>query len=202
VTTLLLLAVAMKLPQIHHLHGAPIDYLGLAAAAAASWVGVPGPGEPVLVAAGLLAAKHDLSIGGVLVVAWVAATAGGVAGWLAGLLAGRRLVTARGPLRALRLRALERGEEVFGRYAAVAILLTPSWIAGINRVRPAIYLPVNAVAAAAWAAGIGLGAYYVGPTVLDFVNDLGLVAGIALGVGVVGVALGEVLRRRRRRMRG
>src|SRR2546421_13103109 len=32
----------------HHFHGAPFDYLGLAAAAAASWLGVPGPGEPVL----------------------------------------------------------------------------------------------------------------------------------------------------------
>src|SRR5437763_58096 len=30
----------------HHIKGAPVDYVGLALAAAASWIGVPGPGEP------------------------------------------------------------------------------------------------------------------------------------------------------------
>ena len=47
----------------HQFHGPPFDYVGLAVAAAASWIGVPGPGEPVLIAAGVLAAKHKLDLG-------------------------------------------------------------------------------------------------------------------------------------------
>ena len=65
---------------VHRLDGPPADYLGLAAASAASWVGVPGPGEPVLIAAGVFAAKHRLDLGTVLVVAWAGSDAGGIAG--------------------------------------------------------------------------------------------------------------------------
>ncbi len=96
----------------------------------ASWAGAPGPGEPVLFAGGVLAADHRLDIGSVLAVAFVTAVAGGVAGWAVGLKAGRALLTAPGPLRRLRLGALERGEEVFKRYVAWPMFLAPSWLAG------------------------------------------------------------------------
>src|SRR5689334_4175691 len=52
----------------HNFHGPPFDYVRLAAAAAASWLGVPGPGEPVLLAAGVLAAHHRLDIESVILV--------------------------------------------------------------------------------------------------------------------------------------
>jgi membrane protein DedA with SNARE-associated domain len=184
----------------HHFHGPPIDYVGLAAAAAASWIGVPGPGEPVLIAAGIFAAKHKLDITSVLVVAWAAAVVGGTAGWAIGFKAGRALVTAPGPLRGLRKRAVARGEDVFARYPVIAIVFTPTWIAGIHRVRPALFLAVNAISAVVWAAGIGLGAYLVGPTVVDLADDLGLVAGIVL-VGLILVGVTSELGRRRRRAR-
>jgi membrane protein DedA with SNARE-associated domain len=179
-------------------HGAPIDYFGLAAASAASWLGIPGPGESVLIAAGVLAAKHRLDLSTVLLVAWIAATAGGIAGWLIGRIAGRTVMTARGPLLRLRLGAVKRGDEVFTRYPVVAILLTPSWIAGIHRGSTVVYLVINAVSAVAWALGIGLAAYFVGPSVIEFVSDLGVVAtvGLAALVGVVIVV--EIFRRRRR----
>jgi membrane protein DedA with SNARE-associated domain len=184
--------------HLHHIQGSPIDYLGLALAAAASWIGVPGPGEPVLIAAGVVAARHKLDISSVLLVAWFGAAVGGVAGWVVGLKAGRALVTARGPLRAARLHAVARGEDVFKRYPVIAIVLTPSWIAGIHRVGAAIFLPVNAIGAALWAVGIGLGAYFIGPTVIDLVDDLGLVTGIALGALLLVAAAAEIRRRVRR----
>ena len=71
---------------------------------------------------------------------------------------GRALLSAPGPLHGLRLRALDRGDEVFKRYVAVAVIVAPTWIAGIHRVRPAVYLPLNALGAVVWAVGIGLGA--------------------------------------------
>jgi membrane protein DedA with SNARE-associated domain len=197
---MLTLAIALHLQ--HHFHGPTVDYVGLAAAAAASWAGVPGPGEPVLIAEAVFAARHDLDIGSVIVVAWAGACAGGVIGWLAGLKGGRAVITARGPLHSARIKAVHRGEEVFARHPVLAIYLTPSWVAGIHRPPTSTYLIVTAISSALWAAGIGLGAYFAGPPVLDFVSDLGLVTGVTLVVIVVVMAGGELVRRRRRAGRG
>jgi membrane protein DedA with SNARE-associated domain len=185
----------------HHFHGPPVDYYGVAAASAASWIGVPGPGEPVLITAALFAAKHKLDIVSVLLVAWAGATAGGIAGWLIGMKGGRAVLTRPGPLARMRSKALARGDEIFGRFAVVAILLTPSWIAGIHRVRAAVFLPTNAAGAALWSAGIGLGAFFVGPTVVDVVGDLGWVTAVALLVLIAAGVATEIRRRRRRRAR-
>jgi membrane protein DedA with SNARE-associated domain len=181
--------------------GTPADYLGLAAASAASWVGVPGPGESVLIAAGVLAAKHRLDLATVIVVAWAAATLGGIAGWLIGRHGGRTVMTVRGPLHHFRLGAVKRGDEVFTRYPVVAILLTPSWVAGMHRGHPWIYQAINAVSAAAWALGIGLAAYFVGPSVIDFVDDVGVFTTVGLVVLIAVVVVIELRRRRRRRER-
>jgi membrane protein DedA with SNARE-associated domain len=199
IKTFVVLAVASGLR--HRFHGPPIDYLGLAAAAAASWVGLPGPGETVLIAASVLAARHKLAIGPVIAVAFVAATAGGVAGWLAGMKAGRVVLSARGPLWRQRRSALERGDEIFGRAPVLAIFLTPSWVAGIHRVRFGIYILVNTASAALWAVGIGLAAYFIGPSVVDFVGDLGTVTEIGLVLLVIAAVVLEIRRRRRRRTR-
>ena len=185
----------------HHFHGPEVDYVGLAVGAAASWAGLPGPGEPLLIAAGVLAAQHKLDIGSVVFVAWAAATAGGIVGWLIGLGAGRALVTAPGPLLGPRVRAVERGERIFERYPIAAIVLTPAWVAGINRVRGRVYQPVNAVTALLWAAGIGFGAYLIGPAIVDAVGDMGTVLGAILVAVVLVLVIGEILRRRRRRGR-
>jgi membrane protein DedA with SNARE-associated domain len=204
-------ALAVSAPALlhihlhHRFHGPPFDYAGLAAAAAASWIGLPGPGEPVLIAAGILAAHHKLDIGSVVSVAFVAAAAGGVAGWLLGRVAGRTVLTAPGPLLSARLSAVRRGDAVFERYTVLAILVAPSWAAGINRVPATTYNVVNLVTAAIWAAGLGFGAYFVGPPIVDVVDDLSSVAeAILLVVVIVAAAVGlrRWLRARRRRSDG
>jgi membrane protein DedA with SNARE-associated domain len=174
------------------------DYVGLGAAAAASWAGVPGPGEAALIAAGILAAHHHVDIGSVVVVAWLGAMVGGTVGWLVGLRAGRTILTASGPLHRARLAALERGDRFYERFGAIAVFFTPSWVAGIHGMRPARFLPANAVAALVWALVIGLGAFVAGPPVVEFVDDLGLVAAIVLG-GLILAALGGALVTRARR---
>lgn len=190
--------VLLALHLHHRLHGPTIDYVTLVAATAASWVGIPGPGEPVLIAAGVFAARHSLDIGGVLLVAWAGATVGGVAGWIIGRRAGRAVLTTRGPLHAGRRKALARGEEVFGRSPVLGILLTPSWIPGILGVRGTVYLPTNALGALIWAVGIGLGAFLIGPPVVDIVEDVGWITVIAIVALVAAAALTEIARRRRR----
>ena len=196
-----LLVFALHLFHHNVASRAQIDYVALALGAFASWVGVPGPGEPLLIAAAIIAAKHKLDITPVLIWAFVGAVAGGLIGWLVGWFAGRTVMTAPGPLRNLRLRAVERGEEVFDRLTVLAILLAPSWVAGIHRVGPVVYNVTNVVSAVVWAVGIGLAAYYAGPPVLDIISDVGTVTAIGLGVLIlVGVGL-EVRRRRRQQVR-
>jgi membrane protein DedA with SNARE-associated domain len=107
------------------------------------------------------------------------------------------VLTAPGPLRSIRLDATERGEQTFKRVEAVAILLTPSWVAGIFHARPGIYNLINALSAAVWAVTIGVGGYYVGPLVVEVVDDLGTV-GLILAIAIVGVALATTLIRRQR----
>jgi membrane protein DedA with SNARE-associated domain len=190
-TGLILLAL------LHHVPAANIDYAALALGAFASWAGVPGPGEPLLIASAIVAAHHRLDITPVLIWAWVGANFGGIVGWLAGRLLGRSVMTAPGPLRRLRLKAVERGEDVFERLTVLAILLTPAWVAGIHRAGTAVYLITNALSAVVWAVGIGLGAYYAGPPVLDVLADVGTATAIGLGVLVI-LAIGFEVNRRRR----
>lgn len=181
-----------------NLHGSPVDLVGVALAAAASWIGVPGPGEPVLIAAGVYAARGKLDLPELLVVAWAAATAGGVAGWLLGRQGGRALWTAPGPLQRWRIVSLARGERFFERYSLLAIYLAPSWVAGIHGVRASRYLPANAVCAVIWTLLVGLGAYLVGPPIEDVVSDVGLATTVGLVALVVLFVVGERWRRRRR----
>jgi membrane protein DedA with SNARE-associated domain len=194
-----MLTFALHIHLLHNIKGPTIDYVGVAVAAFASWVGVPGPGEPVLIAAGIVAAKHKLDVTPVVFAAWMGANAGGIVGWLIGMKAGRSVLTARGPLLGLRQRAVARGEQVFRRFEVIAIVLTPSWIAGVHHARARAYLPTNALSALVlWAAPIGLGAYFAGPPVLDVVNDAGTVAFVALVALVIGVLAVGVARRFRR----
>lgn len=195
------LAVHLHFHLQHQFKGPSLDYGALALASAASWFGLPGPGESLLIAGGVLAAHHRLDIASVILVAWAGATAGGVGGWVLGLKTGRALVLARGPFKAGRERALERGEEIFARMPVLAILIAPSWIAGINRAPARVFLPVNAVSAAGWAIGIGLGAFYIGPAVIDLVDDMGWALGTAFVLLIVAIVVGAVRQRRRARDR-
>lgn len=185
-----------------HVHGAPIGYVGVAVGALISWAGLPGAGEAALVAAAAFAARHKLDIGAVMAVAWVSATLGGTAGWLVGLHAGATLAAAPGPLHRLRLRALRAGERFFERFGTLAVFLTPSWVAGIHRVRAAKFLPANAIAAVAWVLMYGLAVYLIGPSVADAFGDAGLVGTLAIAaVAAVAAALALARSGRLRRRR-
>jgi membrane protein DedA with SNARE-associated domain len=182
----------------HHFRGPAVDYAGVAVASAISWVGLPGPGEPVLFAAGVLAAQHRLELWTVVTVAFLCATGGGILGWLIGLLAGRTVLTGRGPLRAARIKILKRGEDLYARHAVLAIILSPAIVAGVNRVPSRVYQPVNLISALVWSVGLGVGAFFVGPPVLDLFDDIG--AG-ASAVVIAAIAVAVVLELRRRRLR-
>jgi membrane protein DedA with SNARE-associated domain len=177
-----------------------VDYAGLFVASLASWSLVPGLGEAALIAAGISAAHRHLSLASVLLVAWAGAATGATIGWALGVKAGRGLLTAPGPLHGLRLALIARGDRFYERYGPIAVLFTPSWVAGIHDMRWSRFVPANAAATLAWALAIGLGAYFVGPSITDIAADAGLAGGLLVGLLFV-VALVLVLRRRSRRPR-
>ena len=121
-------------------------------------------------------------------------------GWLIGLKVGRTLLTAPGPLRSLRLRLLRSGDQIFKRYVAIAVFIAPSFASGIHRVRPSVYLLWNTFWAVVWTAGIGLGAYYAGPPIVDLVGDIGWFSLGALAVLILAVVVLTVRRRRGARL--
>jgi membrane-associated protein len=181
----------------HHFHGLHLDYVGVALAAFASWVGITGPGEAALIAAGIAAARGKVDLESVIAVAWAGGVAGGTVGWLLGLKGGRALLIADGPLRRTRRRVLRSGERFYAKYGPLAVYFAPSWMAGIHGMRARRFLPLNAVACAIWALLIGVGAYLIGPGVTDLVGDIGTYGIIALVV--LGASLALLSRRRRRR---
>ncbi|MEA2428977.1 MAG: hypothetical protein QOF37_2605, partial [Thermoleophilaceae bacterium] len=138
-------------------------------------------------------------IAAAVAVAWLGATLGGTAGWLAGLKAGRTVLSRPGPLYRMRMSALERGDRFFERYGAVAVFFSPAWIAGIHGMSAARFLPANALAALTWALAFGLGAYVIGPSILDLVTDLGFVSALVVGALIVAAVVGALRVRRRRR---
>jgi membrane protein DedA with SNARE-associated domain len=183
----------------HHFHGSSFGYIGIGLAAVASWAGVPGPGEPALIAGAIFATRGQLDLLQVLAVAWLGAMLGGVAGWAIGRRAGHALITAPGPLHPQRLRAITRGERFFERFGVLAVYVAPSWVAGSIGFPARRFIPANALAAAMWTAVVGGGAYAIGPQVGDLVGDAGLVGLIALG-GLAVLAIARTVLRRRPRV--
>jgi membrane protein DedA with SNARE-associated domain len=159
-----------------------VDYVGVFLASVASWAALPGPGEAALIAAGISAGHGHLDLASVLAIAWAGATTGGAIGWLVGIKGGRELLTAPGPLLQLRLGLIARGDRFYERYGAVAVLFTPSWIAGVHRMGWSRFLAANALSALAWALSVGLGAYLLGPSITEVVGDAGLAGGLLVGV--------------------
>jgi membrane-associated protein len=193
------LSTLATLAALHpHVRSSGVDYAGLFLASLASWSLVPGLGEAALIAAGISAAHHHLSLASVLLVAWAGAGTGATVGWALGLKGGRGLLTAPGPLHSLRLALIARGDRFYERYGPIAVFFTPSWVAGIHDMRWSRFFPASAAATLAWALAVGLGAYFVGPSITDIAADAGLVGGAFFGLLVL-VAVLLVWRRRARR---
>jgi membrane protein DedA with SNARE-associated domain len=164
-------------------------------AAAAGWFGIPGPGEAVLIAAGVLAAQHRLDIGMVIAVAAAGAIAGGIAGWLVGMKASRPVLRARGPFWRTRRYVVARGERFFERHGPIGVFLAPSWAAGVHNMRASRFLPLNAAAAVVWAVVYGGCAFILGPSVAGAIGDLGPLVPLVVAALIVVVLLVRRLRR-------
>ncbi len=160
-----------------------------------SGVGINGFGEVALLGAGVYVANHKLPIEPVLFLAWLGAMLGGIIGWVVGWQGGRRLLTARGPLFHFRTKMLGHSEAVYYLHPSLAILVTPSWAAGIEKVHWRPYIPLNALSALIWALPLGLGAYFLGSHITtEFSNEIGWVVAAVIVLFVLYLVLQRFLR--------
>src|ERR1039458_5882519 len=79
-------------------------------------LGIPLPGESLLIVAAILAGRGDISFPGLLVAAWAGAVLGDNIGYLIGRILGHRLVWRYGRKIGLTAERLRKVEAVFVRY--------------------------------------------------------------------------------------
>ena len=77
----------------------------------------------------------------------------------------------------------------------LAVYFAPTWMAGISGMRARRFLAANALAALIWALMVGLGAFWLGPSIAEVLADVGVVG----TVSSPSVVLTVLARRRRRR---
>ena len=166
--------------------GPPIDFVALFLFAMLSGFGINGFGEVALLGAAVYVANHNLPLEPVLFIAWLGAMLGGILGWVIGWQAGRRLLTAPGFLLHFRTKMLEHSEAVYYLHPSLAIVLTPSWAAGVEKVRWRLFAPLNLLSALIWALPLGLGAYFLGSRITtEFSNEIGwVVAAVVILLGL------------------
>jgi undecaprenyl-diphosphatase len=184
-----------------------LGYPILFALIAIETMGIPVPGETALVTAAIVAARGRLDITLVIALAAAAAILGDNVGFAIGRRFGRRLLLwDGGPFPRHRRRLIEVGEPFFQRHGAKAVFLgrwatglriTAAWLAGANRMPWPTFLFWNALGGIAWAASVGLLAYYAGHTAETIVTTAGWAGAAAVVLAVVGIYTAARLRRRR-----
>jgi membrane protein DedA with SNARE-associated domain len=141
-------------------------YAALFAAILLEGMGIPAPGQTLMIGASLAAARGGLSIGWVLAWAFVAAVAGNCAGYLIGLKGGRPLLVRLG----VSEERLEKTQRRFSRTGA-GIILVARFVdglrqingiaAGLLRMPPGTFMAANVPGAILWVGFWGLGTFFL-----------------------------------------
>ncbi len=177
-------------------------YLVIFALVAVGWAGVPAIGGAVIAGAAVAASQGSLSIGAVLVASVLGTGVGGLVGYSVGLRWGRAILTHPGPWLARRERAVAAGEVVYARWGRLAVFFTPCLVSGVVKMKLSQFAVWNFFAGAVYVLSVGPAAYGLGSVSSGQASpgSVGwLIAGVAVGAGVV--VLGRRYQRRRRARR-
>ncbi len=166
-------------------------------------IGLPIPGETVLVSAAIYAGTtHQMNIEWVVVVAGLGAILGGVAGYLIGRELGYPLLLRYGPRVGLTEGRFKLGRYLFARHGGkvvffgrfVALLrVLAALLAGATRMAWARFLLFNALGGIAWAVLFGFGGYELGGAARRISGPIGWTT---LGLVIAGLAVAWVFFRR------
>jgi len=184
------------MPTIAHL----VHDFGLAVVAIVIWlesIGLPFPGESVLILAGVFAGtKHNLNIFAVIATAAAAAAVGQAIGYLIGREYGYRLLVRYGPYVRITEGRIKLGEYLFMRHGTKVIFVArfipllrslAGILAGANRMPWRPFMIANIAGAVLWAAFFGFAAYIFGREVEQLAMPLFIAAGLA---AIIAIAVG------------
>lgn len=166
-------------------------------------LGIPWPGETMLIAAGLYAGHTgNLNPVGIVVVASAAAIIGDNIGYAVGLYGGYRLLRRYGRYVHLDEGRIKLGRYLFWKHGGkvvffgrfVSVLRTyAAFLAGTNRMQWRKFLVFNAAGGILWATLYGLGSYYLGQSINNISSDVTIIFAVVV---VATIVIGFVLLRR------
>jgi membrane protein DedA with SNARE-associated domain len=171
-------------------------------------LGIPLPGETILIAASTYAGHtHKLSVWGIFLAATAGAILGDNAGYWIGDKGGYRLLRRYGHYIRVDESKLKIGRYIFDRHGGkvvffgrfVSILRTyAAFLAGTNKMRWRSFLVFNAAGGIVWAAIYTFVGYAIGSTLRHVSGTINIVLGVAAAVAVIGAIL--VVRRQAGRL--
>ncbi len=161
-------------------------------------VGVPVPGETVLVAAAIYAGStHHLHIASVIGAGIVGAIVGNIVAFLVGRVYGYRLLRRYGSYLHLNESRIKIGQYLFLRHGGkvvffarfVAVLRSVAGIlAGANRMPWPSFIVANVAGAVAWVGIYCIGAYLFGEALMKLAAPVGIALGMVVVAIIVAVA--------------
>lgn len=168
--------------------------------------GMPAPGQTMIIAGGLFAARGDMHIAVLVIVAWTAAVLGDNIGYAIGRYGGRQLVLRHGGRAGLRAAHLDHVERFFDRYGGGIVIIARflevlrqlnGVVAGFGGMSWPRFLGFNALGAALWVGVWGYGVYRLGRHMEQVLVWLKMVEPYLVGAGVLALlGLGVYLMRR------
>ncbi len=183
----------MLTPHTHQLL-AHYGYPAMFVLVAAESLGLPLPGEIVLVSAAILAGNtHAFNIVAIIGVVAMAAFVGSTIGYEIGRYFGLRLLLKHGAKIGIDESRIKLGQFLFQRYGGlivffgrfVALLRAfAAILAGINRFRWPQFMTWNAAGAVVWATTYGLGGYVFGQSIHKVAGPFGIAALVAALIGL------------------
>jgi membrane protein DedA with SNARE-associated domain len=187
---------------------ATYGYWAVFALVALESLGIPLPGETILIAAATYAGHtHKLSPWGIFAAAAAGAILGDNAGYWIGDKGGYRLLRRYGHYIRVDEAKLKIGRYIFDHHGGkvvffgrfVSILRTyAAFLAGTNRMRWRSFLIFNAAGGIVWAAVYTFAGYVVGNTLRNVSGTINIVLGVVAAVAVIVVIL--VIRRQAGRL--
>jgi membrane protein DedA with SNARE-associated domain len=189
------------MPLLHHLEGLihTYGYPAIFVIIMLESIGLPLPGESLLIAVALYAAStHHLNIFIVVPLATAGAICGDQIGYLIGRWVGTRMLTRWGRKIGLSDERLELGRFLFRKYGGgiiflgrfVAILRTfVAVLAGANKMPWQRFLLWNSLGGITWTALYGFGAYTIGDAAKHISGTAGVVLAITGGIALLTAAI-------------
>lgn len=170
-------------------------YFGLATVVGLESLGLPLPGEGLLIAAALFAGTtHEMRVPLVIVAAALGAIGGQTAGYWIGRALGTRLLRRYGPRIGLPARRLALGRLLFRRHGVklvivgrfiVGVRTIVAPLAGANAMSTWHFAIANVVGSVMWASAYGIGVSELGKTMKHMAGPIGIAIGVAAALAAL-----------------